>query len=119
MQIKEIFTIDSLDNHSILFHNRKHLSQKSGIYCFVNKITNKRYIGKAKNLYIRLNEHIKAKKSNRALQAAFAKYGLENFSFIIYKYFTYNGKEASHKLLTDLETRYIKAFPFNELYNYM
>lgn len=50
---------------------------------------------------------------------ALAKYGLENFSFIVYDYFSYSEKESSHKLLTDLKTSYIKAFPFVKLYNYM
>ncbi|RYX78116.1 hypothetical protein EON69_00335 [bacterium] len=49
------------------------------------------------------------------------KYGLENFSFIVYEYCHYKDKSTSHKLLTDLETTYIKAFnhPFEELYNFM
>ena len=68
---------------------------------------------------MRLAEHLADRKSHSPLQFAFKKYGLENFSFIVYEYFTYTQKEYSQKLLTDLETRYIKAFPFEELYNYM
>lgn len=50
---------------------------------------------------------------------AFAKYGLNNFSFIVFEYSLYTTRALSHKLLTDLETVYIKAFPFEQLYNFM
>lgn len=119
LQQKENFTIHSLDDFSIISSNRTHLAGKAGIYCFLNKISNKRYIGSAKNLYLRLTQHLSAKKSNSALQLAFGKYGLENFSFIVYEYCLYKDKALSHKLLTNLETTYIKAFPFEQLYNFM
>lgn len=118
LQQKEHFTINSLDDFSIIKSNRTNLAKKAGIYCFFNKISNKRYIGSAKNLYLRLTEHLSAKKTNNALQLAFVKYGLENFSFIVYEYCHYKDKVTSHKSLTDLETTYIKAFPFEELYNF-
>ena len=34
---------------------------------------------RAKDFYLRLNEHLKNKKSNIALQNAFLKYGLDKF----------------------------------------
>ena len=68
---------------------------------------------------IRLKEHILGKKSNKALQLALTKYGIENFRFEVYMYYKYDIRETSHKSLTDLETLYIQAFPFDELYNYM
>lgn len=52
---------------------------KGGIYSFVNKINGKQYIVSAKNLYLRLNEHLSNRKSNSALQSAISKYGLQNF----------------------------------------
>lgn len=78
----------------------------------------KQYIGSARNLYIRYIEHMKNKKSNRALQAAFIKYGLDKFNFIIYEDFLFESKILSNKALTDLETTYIKKFDFNTLYNF-
>ena len=79
----------------------------------------KQYIGSAKDLYLRLNEHLSHRKSNKALQAAISKYGLDNFNFCIYEYFTYENKATSFKLLTDLETMYIKKFNFSNLYNFL
>lgn len=99
--------------------NRKLLSNKGGIYSFINKINGKQYIGSAKDLYLRLNEHLSKRKSNSALQAAILKYGLDNFDFCIYEYFSYENKSTSFKLLTDLESMYIKKFEFSNLYNFM
>lgn len=56
-------------------------------------------------------------KSHRAL--AILKYQLKNLSFCIYEYFTYENKITSSKLLTDIETFYIKKFDFTNLYNFM
>lgn len=85
----------------------------------MNTTNNKRYIGSAKDLYLRLVEHFSNKKYNAALQNAINKYGLDKFSFCIYEYFTYHSKVVSHKALTDLETAYIKKYPFDTLYNFM
>lgn len=41
-----------------ILSNRQLLKDKAGIYCFVYTVTNKRYIGSAKDLYIRLIEHL-------------------------------------------------------------
>nr|AVD96812.1 GIY-YIG homing endonuclease [Ophiostoma novo-ulmi subsp. novo-ulmi] len=94
------------------------LKDKRGIYSFINTVNGKQYIGSAKDLYLRLNEHLNNKKSNLLLQAAFDKYGLDKFNWIIYKYFTYESKIISHKSLTELETYYISIFDFNTLYNF-
>ena len=109
INLKDIYSICSYRNS---------LKNKSGIYCFVNTINNKRYIGSAKDLYLRLIEHLNSKKSNIALQEAFKKYGLENFNFCVFEYFTYVNKTLSSKHLTDLETIYIKRFNFDTLYNF-
>ena len=58
------------------------------------------------------------KKSNILLQAAFNKYGLEKFNWMVYEYFTYDSKIISNKALTDLETSYIRSFDFSILYNF-
>jgi len=63
-----IRVFNNLDNNEIVISYAKLLRNKSGIYCFVNTINNKRYIGSAKDLYLRLIEHLAGKKSNSALQ---------------------------------------------------
>jgi group I intron endonuclease len=98
---------------------KKTKKKMGGIYSFINKVNEKQYIGSAKDLYLRLNEHLSYRKSNKALQAAISKYGLDNFNFCIYEYFTYVDKTTSFKLLTELETMYIKKFNFSNLYNFL
>lgn len=97
----------NLDNNETVFSYYKILRNKAGIYCFINTVKNKRYIGSAKDLYLRLIVHLANKKSNTALQSAMLKYGLDKFYFCVYEYFTYH-KVVSIKALTDLETSYIK-----------
>lgn len=102
----------------IMFNLSIILKNKGGIYSFINTVNGNQYIGSAKDLNIRLLEHIKNKKSNIALQRAFTKYGLDKFHFCIYEYFIYESKIISNKALTDLETNYISKFDFNTLYNF-
>jgi group I intron endonuclease len=110
-----ILTITDLQDKDYTSSKRKLLVKKGGIYSFLNKVNGKKYIGSAKDLYIRLNEHLSHRKSNKALQAAISKYGLDNFNFCIYEYFTYEDKATSFKFLTDLETMYIKKFNVSNL----
>lgn len=114
-----IVTLNNLHIKTNITEYSNLLANRAGIYSFVNNINGKQYIGSAKNLYLRLNEHLSNRKSNKALQYAILKYGIENFCFCIYEYFTYENKIASSKLLTDLETIYIKKFDFSNLYNFM
>ena len=65
---------------------------------------------------MRFSEHLDNKKSNVALQNAFAKYGLDMFEICVYEYFTYESKIFSSKAFTDLETKYISKFEFDTLY---
>lgn len=109
----------NLSNNETIISYNKILRKKAGIYCFINTVNNKRYIGSAKDLYLRLIEHISNKKSNTALQSAILKYGLDKFDYCVYEYFTYHSKVVSNKALTDLETSYIKKYPFDSLYNFM
>ncbi len=60
---------------SILSYRDTLKNKGGGIYCFINTVDNKQYIGSAKDLYIRLIEHLTKKKSNVALQRAIEKYG--------------------------------------------
>ena len=114
-----VLTITNLQDKNNIFSKRDLLLRKGGIYSFLNKINGKQYIGSAKDLYLRLNEHLIHRKSNKALQAAISKYGIDNFNLCIYEFFTYENKATSFKLLTDLETMYIRKFKFNDLYNFL
>jgi hypothetical protein len=76
----------------------------------------KQYIGSAKDLYLRLNEHLSLaehkKKSNSALQSAIFKYHAPQEKTLAFVYINiflaeHENKQTSHKLLTDLETIYI------------
>ena len=78
-----VLTIPDLQDKDYIFFKRELLKKKGGIYSIINKVNGKQYIGSAKDLYLRLNEHLSNKKSNRSLQAAISKYGLENFNFCI------------------------------------
>lgn len=114
-----IKTLDNLHDDNVILSYNELLRNKAGIYCFHNTVNGKRYIGSAKNLYLRLSEHISNRKSNKALQNAFLKHGLDKFNFCVYEYFTYHSKVVSHKALMDLETSYIEKHPFDMLYNFM
>jgi hypothetical protein len=91
---------NSLDNTEIVKSYRNLLKNKSGIYSLVNQINGKQYIDSAKDLYLRLLEHIVGKKSNKSLLIAIKKYGLSNFTFHILEYIL--NKPIINKELTDL-----------------
>ncbi len=80
---------------------------KSGIYCFENKINNKKYIGKSFDLNKRINVHLNSLKRNSdrctLLQRAWNKYGEENFDIYIIS-------ECSEDLLNNYEIFYIKEW---------
>lgn len=61
------------------------LKAKSGIYSILNTVNGKRYIGSSINIYNRFHEHLHNLNGNNAhnkhLQAAWNKYGEENFIF--------------------------------------
>jgi len=86
----------------------KSYRKKSGIYCLKNIINNKVYIGKAKDLYRRLNTYIPIFKSeihdkkriNFYLWNAFKKYGIDNFEASILEY-------CEIEKLKELELRYM------------
>ena len=95
------------NNETVITYN-KILSNKAGIHCFIKTVNNKRCIGSAKDLYVRLTEHLANKKSNTTLQSSILKYALYKLDFCVYEHFTYHSKIVSNKTLTDLETSYIK-----------
>ena len=64
---------------------------KSGIYCIRNIVNNKVYIGKSKNIYNRITQHIyllrnKSKDENRYLINAWHKYGEDKFEYFVLEY---------------------------------
>ena len=105
--------------YNIILSCRELLKNKAGVYCFVNTVNNKLYIGSAKDLYLRLIEYLSNKKSNISLQNVIAKYGLAKLNFCISEYFIYDSKGVSQKALTNLETSYLYKYPFHVLYNFV
>ena len=85
-----------------------------GIYGFFCKNDNKLYVGSSENLVKRFNEHIKNQKSNIKLQWAILKYGLNNFYYIVFKFYNLNDKVLS----IDIETIYLSFFKIEYLYNF-
>lgn len=78
------------------------------IYCIENKINGKKYIGqtKRKNVQNRWDEHIElwqSGKHSKKMQAAYNKYGLDNFKF-------YSIEEVDFPLLEEREKYYINLF---------
>jgi len=74
--------------------NRKQHLGKIGIYCIRNLVNNKVYIGKSKNIYFRIKQHIthlntKSKDENRHLINSWHKYGKNNFEYFILEYLEY------------------------------
>ena len=70
--------------------NKRDLN-KCGIYCIRNIVNNKVYIGKSKNIYTRMMQHVynlqvKSKDENRHLINSWHKYGRENFSYYVIEY---------------------------------
>jgi len=51
-----IRVFNSLDDNNVVLSYRKAL--KSGVYCFINTVNGKLYIGSVKDLYLRLIEHL-------------------------------------------------------------
>jgi excinuclease UvrABC nuclease subunit len=56
-----ILTLKNLNDEDYIKSYRENLKSKGGVYCFINTVNNKKYIGSAKNLYLRLLEHLKSK----------------------------------------------------------
>lgn len=95
-----------------LYYNRKKDKNRleeiiSGIYCIKNVLTNKKYIGLAKDIYFRwkihkselnANRHI-----NRYLQFSWNKNGEENFEWFIIQ-------EVEEEYLSDMEIYWISYY---------
>lgn len=86
------------------------------IYCIVNNINGKKYIGKTtKTIEERFNEHIrdsrKERNKDRALYMAFNKYGIQNFT-------VYQLEECNWDKVSEREIHYISLYDtFRNGYN--
>lgn len=79
----------------------------AGIYCIINNINNKKYIGKSISVKERFNYHLKDLEYNKHhsfhLQRSYNKYGKDNFSFEILA-------TCPEEYLTKLESKFINIF---------
>jgi group I intron endonuclease len=107
--IKPLKTYSDLSNTNLL---KKDLSNLGGVYGLIHIKSSKQYIGSSSNLYSRIMDHIKNRKSNLRLQKSIKKYDLKSFNLIIYYFHT-----DLNVLLTNIETTVISAFPFSSLFN--
>lgn len=87
----------------------------SGIYVIKNLINGKIYVGKSKNCYKRLHQHLSDIKiesrnynENPHLLNAFKKYGSDNFDYYIIEKFNEENKEILEKLLKERELYWMK-----------
>ena len=70
--------------------NKEH--QKCGIYCIKNIVNNKVYVGKSKNIYKRIHQHLydlrnnRIKNENSYLLNSWNKYGNENFEYFVLEF---------------------------------
>lgn len=81
---------------------------KAGIYCIVNDVNNKMYIGKSQNIYFRLKQHItmlnkKSRDENIHLIRAWHKYGRHFFRYSVLEY-------CDKRLLQEKELFYIQKY---------
>jgi group I intron endonuclease len=88
--------------------NPKH--QFCGIYRIINKINGKYYIGKSKNIYKRIHQHIYHMKNNKKaenayLQNSWNKYGRDSFDYDILEQLDFN-----ETLIAQRELYWIKFY---------
>lgn len=85
---KFILFFDNVKSNKIKIY--KILKGKSGIYLFINKITNDLYVGSSVNLSKRMSSHFYFASSTKAtkivISRAMRKYKLENFSLAILEF---------------------------------
>lgn len=86
---------------------------KSGIYVIQNNVNQKKYVGKAVDIYKRIKQHVtqlntKSKDENRHLINSWHKYGRDSFSYYVIEYIYEENKEDLDKKLADRELYWIQ-----------
>lgn len=83
---------------------RKEDLQKCGIYCIINTLNGKTYVGKSINIYNRIRRHIrdctiKNKDENRYLINSWHKYSENVFEYIVLEYLPLDEKKLKEREL--------------------
>lgn len=84
---------------------------KCGIYCIINAVNNKKYIGKSKNIFFRIKQHIYDLNTGRLgfendyMKHSWNKYGSSSFTYIILEVLPIN-----NKILCERELYWIVKF---------
>ena len=86
---------------------------KSGIYVIQNNINQKKYVGKALDIYRRIKAHVTALNTkdvneNRHLINSWHKYGRENFSYYVIEYIFDENKDILENKLKERELYWIE-----------
>ena len=110
----------------VVAFNMKALLQhkdKIGIYCIFNKVNQKVYIGKSKNIYKRIIIHKSAlikkdlKQENQHFISAWNKYGEENFIYIVLEFCKESELGNKELLYMDLFKSINPLFGYNKRYD--
>lgn len=97
--------------------NEYKLRKNAGIYGIYSVLSGKIYIGSAKKLSLRINQHLNTPlHSSKTLQKALSKYGKNNFKIIIFEVFDTDIQNLK-QLLIDTENLYLNTIPKALLYN--
>jgi hypothetical protein len=84
---KERISQDILENNYSLYEMEPIHTEIKGIYCIVNTVNNKKYIGRSKNIYNRIKIHLDELKNkshhNYKLQEDYNTYGENAFKFLL------------------------------------
>lgn len=81
---------------------------RAGIYVIQNNVNSKKYVGKSKNIYKRIMQHIthlntKSKDENIHLINAWHKYGRTSFSYYVIEYIHEDDSQKLEKMLAERE----------------
>lgn len=87
---------------------------KSGIYVIQNNVNQKKYVGKAIDIYKRIKSHVtflntKNKNENYHLINSWHKYGRENFSYYVIEYIYDENQDILEQKLSEQELYWIKT----------
>lgn len=93
---------------------RKEDKFRSGIYVIQNNANSKKYVGKSKNIYKRIMQHItqlntKNKNENRHLINAWHKYGRSCFTYYVIEYIDEENTDVLERKLAERELYWIKT----------